>query len=371
MNSLLILAAAVALPAPAPAPSPMAGDAVVTLRNASGMTVRLIPQGAIVMAIDVPDRRGKIANVVLGYPKPADYRSKVRKNGFGATIGRYAGRIAGARLAIDGRPVTLVANDGANALHGGGKAGFDTVDWRYTRPIRDGDTQATFTLVSPDGFQNLPGRLTVTVTYRLAADNALHIDYQARTTRPTVLNLTNHSYFNLAGEGSGSVYDQRLQLAAKRYVATDAGGIPTGSLLPVAETPLDFRCPRRIGDGIADARPPMTPRGYNHAWLFDKPTGVLAPVARLADPASGRTLTIETTEPSIQVYTGGYIDGSDAGPSGHVYQPGDGIALESQHVSDSPHQPAFPTTLLRPGQTYHQTTIWRFGVDAAPLPPCK
>lgn len=363
MNSILLLAAATAITGQ---PAAQAADpSIVTLRNGNGMAVRLIPQGAIVMAIEVPDRHGRVANVVLGYPTPADYRTKVRKNGFGATIGRYAGRIAGARFAIDGRPVTLVANDGANALHGGGAQGFDTVDWRVTRSPGTSAESATFTLVSPDGFQNFPGQLTVTVTYRLASDNALHIDYTARTTRPTALNITNHSYFNLAGEGSGSVYGQTLQLKARRYIVTDAGGIPTGALAPVAGTALNFRCARPIGDGMVAPKPPMTARGYNHAWLFDKPVGKLAPVARLADPASGRTLTVETTEPSIQVYTGGYIDGQDAGPSGHVYQPGDGIALESQHVSDSPNQPQFPTTVLRPGETYRQTTIWRFGTDGA------
>ncbi|MEI5686548.1 aldose epimerase family protein [Sphingomonas kyungheensis] len=357
MMILLPLAAIAAATPPA--------DPTITLRNAHGMVVRLIPQGAIVTAVEVPDRDGHRANVVLGYPTPADYRAKIRKNGFGATIGRYAGRIGGARFAIDGRPVTLVANDGANALHGGGPQGFDTVDWTPAAIRRD---SVRFTLVSPDGFQNFPGRLTVSVTYRLADDDALHIDYRAQTTRPTVLNLTNHSYFNLAGESSGSVDGQYLQLRAARLVDTDAGGIPSGRFTPVAGTPFDFRCPHTIGERIA--QPPLTPRGYNHAWLFDKPAGTLAPVARLVDPGSGRTLTIETTEPSIQAYTGGYIDGSDAGPGGHVYRPGDGIALEMQHLADSPNQPSFPSTRLRPGETYRQTTIWRFGVAAKGAPAC-
>ena len=365
MQNLLILAAAVSGPAQAAPPA----DGIVTLRNANGMTVRLLRQGAIVMAIEVPDRQGRMANVVLGYPRAADYRTKVRKNGFGATIGRYAGRIANARFAIDGKTVALVANDGRNALHGGGAQGFDTVDWQVSRAA--GGRAATFTLVSPAGFQNFPGRLTVAITYRLAADNALHIDYRARTTEVTAINLTNHSYFNMAGEASGSVYGQTLQLAATRAIVTDPGGIPTGALAPVAGTPLDFRCPRRIGAALADPRPPVTARGYNHAWLFDKPAGTLAPVARLVDGVSGRTLTVETTEPSIQVYTGGYIDGQDAGPGGHVYQPGDGIALESQHVSDSPNQPRFPSTILRPGRTYRQTTIWRFGTDAGEAADCS
>jgi aldose 1-epimerase len=356
----LLLAAAM----PSAQAAQVAADTTVTLRNARGMTVRLLPQGATVMAIDVPDRQGRRANVVLGYPTAADYRTKTRKNFFGATIGRYAGRIGAARFTVAGQAVTLQPNDGANALHGGGEQGFESADWRVTRP--KGGNAVTFTLISPDGYQGFPGRLTVAVTYRLAADNALHIDYTARATRTTVLNLTNHSYFNLAGEGSGSVERQLLQLHATRSVASDEAGIPTGAFTPVADTPLDFRCPRAIGERIAEAGP----RGYNHAWLFDKPAGQLATVARLADPGSGRTLTVQTTEPSIQVYTGGYIDGSDAGPSGHVYQSRDGVALEVQHLSDSPNHPAFPSTVLRPGQVYRQTTIWRFGTDGAARPAC-
>lgn len=356
MKIIALLAAALPMAAAAQTPA----DPTITLRNAGGMVVRLIPQGAIVTAIEVPDRTGEMANVVLGYPAAADYRTKVKKNGFGATIGRYAGRIAGARFTIDGQPVKLVANDGANALHGGGTEGFDTADWQVSDA---GPDAVTFTLNSPDGFQNFPGELTVTVTYRLAADNALRINYTARTTQPTAFNITNHSYFNLAGEGSGSVGGQWLQLAADRHIVTDAGGIPTGELAPVAGTPMDFRCPHDLGERMANPAPPLTARGYNHAWLFDKADGALAPVARLIDPASGRTLTIETTEPSIQVYTGGYLNGTDIGPGGRAYGSGAGVALEVQHLPDSPNHASFPSTVLKPGQLYRQTTVWRFGVD--------
>jgi aldose 1-epimerase len=367
VKTALLLAAIALTPAIGSAAGPT--DTPITIRNARGMVVRLIPQGAIVTAIEVPDRDGRMADVVLGYPKPSDYRTKVRKNGFGATIGRFAGRIANARFAIDGQTVRLVPNDGVNALHGGGVENLSTVDWTVTGPAAQ--DRATFTLVSPDGFQGFPGRLTVTVAYRVMPDDALRIDYTAHTTRPTAINLTNHSYFNLAGEGSGSVEHQLLQIKATRYVATREGGIPTGALPPVSGTPLDFRCPRAIGAQIDSKAPVMGTRGYNHAWLFDKRAGTLAPVARLIDPVSGRTLTVETTEPSVQVYTGGYIDGTDAGPSGHVYRPRDGIALESQHLPDSPNQPRFPSTILRPGQVYHQTTIWRFGVDGTATPACR
>lgn len=358
MRWLLLTAALPMAALPAMVGAGTRGGDVVVLRNARGMTVRLLPQGAAVAAIEVPDRDGRMADVVLGYPSPADYRVKMRKNFFGATVGRYAGRIAGARFMIDGRPVLLQANDGANALHGGGTAGFESADWRVSRGRRD---RVTFSLVSADGDQGFPGRLSITVSYRVTPDNALRIDYTARTTRPTALNITNHSYFNLAGEGSGSVERQWLQLAPARSVQTDANGVPTGGLAEVADTPLDFRCPHRLGERIDSPALSSSGRGYNHAWLFTKRSGHLATVARLIDPASGRTLSVETTEPSIQVYTGGYIDGRDAGPSGHVYQPRDGVALEVQHLADSPHHQSFPSTILRPGQLYRQTTIWRFG----------
>lgn len=341
--------------------SARSNDAVIALRNDTGMVVRLIPFGATVTQIEVPDRDGRRANILLGFATPAEFRAKNGKVSFGATIGRYAGRIGGARFAIDGMPVRLIADDGPNALHGGGKAKFDTQDWT----VRARSPRAvTFTLDSPDGFQGFPGRLQVAVTYRLIAGNALRIDYTARTSKPTALNLTNHAYFNLAGEGSGSIRAQRLQVRAARYVATDSGGIPTGAFPTVAGTALDLREPHALGPGIDSRVPPMGEHGYNHAWLFDKPPGKLAPVARLDDPASGRTLTVETTEPSIQVYSGGYIDGQDKGPSGHVMRAFDGVALETQHLSDSPNHLDFPSTVLRPGEVFRSTTIWRFGVSS-------
>ena len=340
----------------APAASTPVQDDTIVLQDGD-MVVRLIPFGATVTQIEVPDRAGKRANVLLGYATPAEFRKKNRKNSFGATIGRYAGRIAGARFFIDGKPVQLVANDGPNALHGGGTTNFGALEWRVASRSR---RAASFTLDSPDGFQGFPGRLRVMVHYRLVGGNALRIDYEARAIKPTAINLTNHAYFNLAGEGSGSIREQRLQVLATRYVATDARGIPTGALPPVAGTPLDLRTPRALGEGIDSRIPPMVTRGYNHAWLFDKPLGALATVARLDDPASGRRLSVESTEPSIQVYTGGYIDGRDRGPSGKLMHAFDGVALETQHLSDSPNHPDFPSTLLRPGEVFRSTTIWRF-----------
>jgi len=338
---------------------PVAHDAFITLRHGD-MIVRLLPFGATVTQIEVPDRRGRSGNVLLGFATPAEFRAKNGTVSFGATIGRYAGRIANARFTLDGEIVRLVADSGPHALHGGGPAKFDTQEW--TVAARDARS-VTFALDSPDGFQGFPGRLTVQVRYRLIGGNALRIDYQARTTRPTALNLTNHAYFNLAGEGSGSVRHQRLRLAAARYVETDATGIPTGRLPSVAGTSLDLRRPSPLGQGIDDHSPLIGPRGYNHAWPFDKAPGVLAPVAWLTDPASGRTLTVETTEPSIQVYSGGYIAGTDRGPSGRIMHAFDGVALETQHLPDSVNHPSFPTTVLRPGEVFRSTTIWRFGVD--------
>jgi aldose 1-epimerase len=333
----------------------------VTLRGDSGMVVKLISYGAAVSDIVVPDRRGHPANVVLGYGTFADYERYMRRNYFGATVGRFAGRIGGARFTIDGREYRLQPNDGANALHGGAAQGLESKLWKL-RTFRAGkDVGAVFSYTSPEGEQGFPGALTVNVTYKLEPGNALRIDYEARTTKPTVLNLTNHSYFNLAGAGSGNVADQQLRILADRWVE-DRGGIPTGAFPSVDGTPLDFRRPTAIGLRADQRRPPMSERGgYNHAWLLDrKEPGALGVAAILKDPGSGRMLTLSTTEPSLQVYTGDYFSGEDVGAQGAVYHRRDGVALETQHLSDSPNRPEFPTTLLRPGQVFRSSTVWRF-----------
>jgi len=360
------LALALALPLAAAAaaqtaPPPQQGSPrEYTLRNAHGTVVRFLDYGATITAIEVPDRNGRRANVVLAYRAPADYPRLNHKNGFGATIGRYAGRIAGARFTLDGREYRLQANDGPNALHGGGLPGLAARTWTV-QPFREGAIQgARLRFTSPDGDQGFPGALSLTVTYRLLADDALRIDYQARTTRPTVLNLTNHSYFNLAG--SGPVTGQRLRIAASRWIETGAGGIPTGRLAPVAGTPLDFRDAHAIGERIDHKGPPMAgPGGYNHAWAFDAPARGVRPVIWLSDPASGRTLTVETDAPSVQAYTGDYFDGADRDGQGRTIRPRDGIALETQGFADAPNRPGFPSTRLAPGQVFRQTAIWRFG----------
>lgn len=332
-----------------------------SLHNAHGLTVRFLNLGGIITAIETPDRAGHRANIVLGYGSTADYRDKITKNGFGALIGRYAGRIAGARFTLGGKDYRLNANDGANALHGGGN-GFDVQRWQVAPFHAAGVDGARLTLVSPDGAQGFPGRLTVTVTYRLLADDSFHIDYAVRTTRPTYFNITNHSYFNLAG--GGSVADQRLRIAASRWIDSDAVGIPTGDLAQVAGTPLDFTAEHAIGERW-DVKAPMMAAhgGYNHGWAFDGGvTRTARPVVWLRDPASGRTLRVETTEPSVQAYTGDYIDGKDVDAQGRPIHPRDGIALETQHFADAPHQPSFPSTLVTPAKPYRSTTVWRFGV---------
>ena len=367
MRALLLLALAAAAPASAAevrlAPYGTIPDGRIvkqaTLRNDRGMVVKVIGYGATVTEIRVPDKHGRAANVVLGYGGLADYVAKNEKNRFGAVLGRYAGRIAGARFTLDGREYRLTPNDGPNALHGGATPGLDFKLWRM-RPLREGRTVgAVLSYTSPAGEQGFPGALAVTVTYRLTPGNILRLDYEARTTAPTVLNFTNHSYFNLAGAGSGSVGGQRLTIRADRYVDTDSRGIPSGRFLPVAGTPLDFRQPTAIGARWDANGPPMSAKGgYNHAWLLDPERGTRAAV--LEDPASGRRLEVATTEPVLQVYTGDYIDGRDTDAAGRPINPRDGVALEPMHLSDSPNRSDFPTTALRPGQVFRSTTFYRF-----------
>jgi aldose 1-epimerase len=334
----------------------------VVLGNGRGMKARIIGYGAIVTGILVPDRQGRPANVVLSWPSLADYEAKNGNYGMGAVIGRYAGRIAGARFRLDGREYLLAANDGPNALHGG-PGGLDTRVWSHRTFRRGGAVGATFAYRSPAGEQGFPGTLDISVTYTLTADDALRIDYEATTDAPTVLNLTNHSYFNLAGAGSGSVLDHRLELAARRFVETDAGGIPTGRFPPVAGTAFDLRRAARIGEVMARPHPLMAGRrGYNHGWLLDGPRGTLRRAARLSDPASGRSLEVLTTEPSIHVYAANWFSGRDVGSEGAAYGPYAGIALETQALPDSPNRPGFPSTVVRPGKPYRSTTIFRFSV---------
>lgn len=324
------------------------------LRNRSGAELHFINYGAIITQIDVPDRNGHKANVVLGFGKLADYEVHNPDYRFGAIIGRYSGRIANASFTLAGKEVKLVANDGPNALHGGAIPGFDSKLWHVE--LRPRDYAAVLHYVSPDGEQGFPGKLDVTVTYRLLPDNSLRIDYAATTNKPTHINFTNHSYFNLAGAGSGSVLDQLLQVNSTLYAQATEAGIPTGRFLPVAGTPLDFRAPQPLEQCLK-----VRPRGCNDNFVlpFD---GKLHLAARLSDPASGRAMEVLTTQPSLVVYTAGYASGKDIGAQGVPIRAFDGVAMEAQHLSDTPHHPNFPTTLLVPGQTFTATTIYRFSV---------
>ncbi|MFT9064706.1 MAG: aldose epimerase family protein [Acetobacter persici] len=338
-----------------------------TLRNKAGLSVQFLSYGGIITAISTPDKTGKFANIVLGFPTLEGYTRDSAAGGlyFGALVGRYANRIANATFDLDGSTYHLAATEPPNTLHGG-RNGFDKKIWSVKKiPDLTDATGAELTLVSPDGDEGFPGTLTVHVSYILDNTNRLSIRYRASTDRPTVLNLTNHSYFNLGGEGSGTVENHVLTLNADHYTPTDGASIPTGDIAKVENTPLDFRTPHRIGERLRSTFSQMRQaRGYDQNWVLNAPTGT-APglAATLTDPASGRSLSVFTTQPGLQVYTGNSLDGRYVGPSGQTYRQTDGIALETQFFPDSPHHPNFPSTVLRPGEDFDQTTIFEFGAD--------
>ena len=334
-----------------------------TLANASGMEVRIITYGGAITSIKAPDRSGDLANVVLGFADFRDYETK--SPFFGCITGRYANRIGGGRFAIDGNEYTLALNDGPNSLHGG-LAGFDKRVWETTRVSGKDGVGIELTYLSPDGEEGFPGSLTAKVVYTLTERDELRLDYAATTDKLTVVNLTNHSYFNLAGEGAGSIHDHILMMPADRYTPVGATLIPTGELAPVAGTPFDFRTPKAIAGGQRSNHPQIAfGRGYDHNWVLSRPSPddrSLMLAARVYDPPSGRVMEVWTTEPGIQFYAGNFLNGSLYGPSGRSYRQGDGLALETQHFPDSPNQPAFPSTLLRPGEEYRTTTVLKFAV---------
>ncbi|MEU6671440.1 aldose epimerase family protein [Streptomyces sp. NPDC046727] len=300
-----------------------------------GVRVRVLSYGGIVQSAEVPDGAGRAAEVVLGFPDLDGYLAHPEPY-LGAVIGRYANRIAGGRFPLDGRTYALARNNGPHSLHGG-ERGFDRRVWDVT-PVEHG---VCLSRVSPDGEEGFPGRLAVTVTYTLAASGALRIAYEAVTDAPTVVNLTSHTYWNLSGSGDAGGHE--LRLAASRYTPVDADLIPTGALEDVSGSRFDFRAPRKTGSG------------YDHNFVLDKGvTRAAEEVAELYDPASGRTLTVATTEPGLQLYTAGHLSGPLA--------PGGGIALETQHFPDSPNRPEFPSTVLRPGQVFRSETVYGFSV---------
>jgi len=326
---------------------------IYTLKDAT-VEVRIITYGGIIQSLKVPDRKGKAEDVVLGFDSVEGY---VANPGpfFGALIGRYANRIAHGQFKLDGHTYTLPKNDGDNTLHGGTR-GFDKVVWE-AKEIEDG---VQLTHVSPDGDQGFPGKLTAVVKYTLLG-NTLHIDYSAATDKDTVVNLTNHSYFNLSGQGNGDILHDEVKIDASHFTPVNKNLIPTGILQPVAGTPFDFRKLTAIGARINDNDEQIqNAHGYDDNWVLDKPAGQLGQAAEVYDPASGRVLTILTTQPGIQFYTGNFLDGSIKGKDGKVYGHRAALALETQHFPDSPNQPKFPTTELKPGQRYHQVTEFRF-----------
>ena len=334
----------------------------VTLTS-HGITARIITYGATLQSLLAPDRMGRAADVALGYDDLADYVAKPRF--FGATVGRYANRIAGAKFTLDGKTYPLAANNGPNALHGGTK-GFDKVIWTVTEVKSGPIASVTLTYTSRDGEEGFPGTLKAAVTYSLDDNRTLTTSYEATTDKPTIVNLTNHSYFNLAGvQAARSILDHRLMVNADAYTPVDATLIPTGEIRNVAATPFDFRQSAVIGARIRDTGDPQIAigRGYDHNFvlrggLTDAPK--LA--ARVEDPISGRVLELYTTEPGVQIYTGNFLDGTTVGKSHVAYRQSDGLALEPQKFPDSPNHPAFASARLDPGKTYRQTSYYRFSV---------
>jgi aldose 1-epimerase len=338
-----------------------------TLDNGRGMVVKILTYGGIVQELWFPGRHGRSTNVVLGFPTLADY---IAKNSpfpaggpyFGAIIGRYANRIANGTFTLDGVTYHLPINNPPNSLHGGIE-GFDNKVWQPTEvpPTRQ-SVGLKLHYTSRDGEEGYPGTLSVDVTYTLSRDDALRIDFHATTDKATIVNLTNHTYWNLSGEGSGrAIYDHVLRLNADHYTPVDSTLIPTGAIDPVAGTPLDFTKPTAIGDRIRDDFPQLViGRGYDHNFVLNRAPGStnLVPAARVFDPASALSLAIDTTEPGIQFYSGNFLDGTLYGTSGHAYRQSDGFALETQHFPDSPNHPNFPSTVLRPGQVFTSTTVF-------------
>ena len=332
-----------------------------SLVNANGMQVNILTYGGILQSIMAPGRDGTMANVLLGFDNIDDYAAKSPY--FGAIIGRYANRIALGTFDLDGQTYHIAINNGVNTLHGGNR-GWDKYIW----DAKEGDSSDGLSLVlsrtSPDGEENYPGTVMVDVTYTLTDNNELKIDYHASTDKKTVINLTNHAYFNLAGEGSSNILSQMAQINATKYTPTDDTAIPTGELADVAGTPFDFTQPTAIGEHIRDGdnQQIIYAQGFDHNWVLDdyKGEGQMFEAAVVTDPDSGRTVTCSTDQPGIQFYTGNFLDGTFAGTSHHTYRQGDAFTLETQHFPDSPNQPSFPSTELDPGKDFKSTTVFAF-----------
>jgi len=334
-----------------------------TLQNKNGAEVKLPPFGGIVESLKVPDRAGKFDDVVLGFDSLDGYLGTHPY--FGALVGRYGNRIAKGRFTLNGVEYKLACNDGANTLHGGIK-GFDKAVWAAREITVGGSPALELTYVSKDGEEGYPGNLTTTVTYSLSDKNELRIEYRATTDKDTVLNLTNHTYFNLAGQGQGDILSHVMMIRAGRFTPVDAGLIPTGELRGVEGTPLDFRTPTAIGARIeAKDEQMVRGKGYDHNFVLDGPAGSLSLAAKVTEPKSGRVMEVLTTQPGVQFYTGNFLDGTLRGKGGKAYAHRFGFCLETQHFPDSPNQSAFPSAVLKPGSEYRETTVYRFSVEPA------
>lgn len=324
-----------------------------------GTRLKVLSYGGIVQSLEIPDREGRYANVSLGFATIEDYVA--RSPYFGALIGRYGNRVGEGRFTLEGKSYQLPVNDGANSLHGGTE-GFDRSVWDVEPFTEGSDAGLRLSRTSPDGEMGYPGTLDMKVTYTLTQQGDWRIDYEATTDKATVVNLTSHVYWNLAGEGSGSAHDHELEIAASRYTPVDSGLIPTGELAEVEGTPFDFRRTKTIDEDVREANEQLLyAKGLDHNWVLDKGTTTEPEhIATLRDPKSGRTLKIATTEPGLQFYSGNFLDGTLVGTGGKIYRQGDALCLETQHFPDSPNKPSFPSTTLRPGQVYRSTTIHSF-----------
>lgn len=334
-----------------------------TMKNVHGVTVKFIDLGGCVTAIDTPDRYGHLGDIVLGYHSLSGYDSN--NTYFGAIVGRYANRIAKGTFTLGVKSYHLPINNGVNSLHGG-TTGFNLQMWKVkTHQVSDG-VAAVLTYTSPDGQDGYPGTMKVKVTYTLTDSNHLRIIYEATTDKPTVINLTDHSYFNLAGNGSGSALNQLVEINADKYTPTDATQIPTGKIVPVAGTPMDFRKLTPIDTRIRDNfKQLQMAHGYDHNWVLNKAhQGALTFAAEAYSPKTGRILKVYTTQPGIQFYTGNYLNGTVLGSSNTLYRQGEGYTFETQHYPDSPNHANFPSTELKPGQTFHSETIFEFSTDS-------
>jgi aldose 1-epimerase len=345
---------------------------IVTLTNSHGVQARVMSYGASLQSLQVPDRDGKLADIVLGYDTLQGYLD--RRQYFGATVGRYANRIAHGRFTLDGKHYQLTLNDGPNSLHGGNQ-GFDLQVWKITE-VKTVASAASVTLqyTSADGEQGYPGKLTVTATYKLSEDNQLTITYGATTDAPTLVNLSNHTYWNLGGEGSGTVLDEQLTIPGSAITPVDAGSIPDGDIVAVAGTPYDFRSAKPIGRDIRDgsSQQLVFGHGYDMNWVISrKPVAEARMVARVEDPQSGRVLTLWSAQPGLQFYSGNFLDGTTVGKAHHIYRQGDAFVLEPQLFPDTPNHADFGSARLAPGQAYRNIIVYRFGVDGGRAPASK